>query len=228
MAALRGCSYKAYEIAQVMTHMLSLSGLSGRFPSSVRDMEKVIIQLLPHTEPLCEDSSACRMRVTELVAESSTPPSRINSARLESKSLAALLTHAFLAVASTSDKQDQTSEDISWVELRGTKGYLDLSTILLWLIPDGIALSLQHSTQHPCHRTYSNGDQARPLILQLCTEENQETGSGSGWSRIPWSSMKSTFAGALDWVGVARPLFLRGTAGLFGGVALTAANKYLK
>ena len=215
----------------IVTQMLSLSGLSERFPAACQQMEKLINVLGLLTTSFLEDLAECNMRVLGLVAASSDLLESYGARKkLAPKSMAGLLVHAFRAILSASQKEKgsmkKPAKDCDIVELRGATGYSDLATILLWLAPTKVSLSLRYSTEHPCTRKYSIGNETNPLVLQIAPQELQEKETGSGWSRIPWSSVKSIANDALSWVGVAKPL-LKGPAGLFGGVALSAAKKLL-
>jgi len=231
LAALHVCLYDDQEIAIIITQMLSLSGLSERFPAAAQQMEKLVNVLQPRTNAFLEDVAECKMRVLSAAAEESDiQESEAACKKLEPKKLAGLLVHAFRPISTTSTKLDgskrKDSTNCDSVELRGATGYFELATILLWLAPMRVALSLRYSTEHPYCRKYAIGNGECPLILQISSEiiQEKQSGSGSGWTRIPWSSVKSIAKDALGWVGVAKPL-LKGHASLFGGAALSAAQR---
>ena len=231
LAALRACLYNNHEIATIMSQMLSLSGLSQRFPVAAQQIEKLVNVLQPLTHEFHEDIAECKMRVLSAAAnESDLEKSQDACKKIESKTLADLLVRALQSMfndrtkLSGSRRKDSTGCDS--VELRGATGYFDLATILLWLVPTDVALSLRYSTEHPACRKYAIGHAGCPLLLQISSETIQEkqSGAGAGWTSIPWLSAKSITSNALGWVGVAKPL-LKGNASLFGGVALTAAQR---
>ena len=226
LAALRACFYDVTEIAQTMATMLSRSGLAEKHPAATSQIEKLIEVLFPKTEDFLEDISECHMRVMTMAAESTDLlESSGVCTKLIPKTLAGLLVHAFRAIAVTSSKDKNHTGDV--VELRGATGFLDIATMLMWLAPGQISISMRYSSKHPTGRSYSIGDANSPLLLQTSASENKGKTEGSGWYRIPWSSARSIATNALGWASIAKPL-LSGKSGLFGGVALTAANMILK
>jgi hypothetical protein len=224
LVALHACLYDAQTIALIMTHMISLSGLSENYPVAAQQIEKLVGILQPFTKSFLEDVTECNMQVLSIAAESSDmKESHAACEKLAPDSMASLLVHSFQAISTASKKKYEHTDDT--VELRGATGLFDLVTILLWLMPTRFALSLRYSSDHPTCRAYSIGSGTSPLIVQLSLVEIEDKKATSGWCRIAWSSAQSITKNALEWVGVANPL-MPGTAGLFGGVALTAAKKF--
>lgn len=223
LAALMGVQYDEEQIAEVVCQMLQSSNMAQCFPVTKSELRMLLTVLEPRTRVFIEDITHCNMRILSMISNVSSgdqDDTHAASSQLPPNTMGKLLVHASQAI------REGTSEKS--VELCGSTGFFDLATILLWLAPEKIVISLRRSNAHPTDRLMDYGDTGRPLLIQYgggavnCGAKGQPA---SDWKKVPWSSGKALAIDALGWAAVANPL-LRGSAGVFSGVAITAARKW--
>lgn len=215
---------KQRQIAEVMCQMLDSSRLAERFPVARGQLVKLLRVLHPRARLFLEDLAACNMHVLCMAAsipDDDQAELQAASLQLSPSTMGNLLVHAFDAI--------QTETGDRSIELCGSTGLFDITTILLWLVPDLIAISLRRSEKHSTGRVVDYGDVGRPLLIQSGGNRFEYDDKGqptSGWKRVPWSSAKTLAIDALRLAAIANSL-LHGTAGVLGGVAITEARKWI-
>ncbi|KAF2188355.1 hypothetical protein K469DRAFT_94379 [Zopfia rhizophila CBS 207.26] len=206
-----------------MALILSTSGLIAQFSVAAKQLEKLVLVLRSRVKSFKEDISGVNMRGLNLAAaESDMDGSGAARLPLPPSTMGNLLTHVFDAARGAPKQPDV-------LELRGSTGYFDITTIMLWLTPEKMVLGLSRSEVHPTSRKLVIGTAVSPLLIQAGSDGFEYDVKGNeifGWRKVEWSSVKTLTLSAVGWADVARPL-VSGSAGFLGGVALSAMRNWL-